>query len=186
MPLIVTAAFSNRLKPSIALVRCLMRRWSCSMMLLRYLLDRTRTRCGSLPSDLSSCTARCEAAQASSVIARGVPTLFSAFRKKCFGRVHIPPLAQIEIDRSPDFIHCPVQIAPPALHPELGLVTPPRTANRPNISVPALLEFRHVALHPTQNRRVYQDNSALSIISARSRALSLYRRYHRTHKTMIS
>ncbi|HEX4168021.1 MAG TPA: hypothetical protein VHZ55_21355 [Bryobacteraceae bacterium] len=45
-----------------AKVRCLIRRWSCSMTLSRYLLDRTRTRCGTAPTDFSSAIALCEAA----------------------------------------------------------------------------------------------------------------------------
>jgi hypothetical protein len=44
------AALSNRLKPSMGLIRCLVRRWSCSILLLRCLLDRTRTRRSSLPT----------------------------------------------------------------------------------------------------------------------------------------
>lgn len=37
--------------PSIGRVRCLMRRWSCLIILLRYLLDRTRTRRDRVSSD---------------------------------------------------------------------------------------------------------------------------------------
>src|SRR3954468_11044926 len=50
IPLIVIAAVWNRLNPSIGRVRCFTRRWSCSIPLLRYLLERTRTRFGIFPS----------------------------------------------------------------------------------------------------------------------------------------
>jgi hypothetical protein len=50
IPLIVTAAVSKRLKPSIGPIRCFTRRWSCSTSLLRNLLERTRTRFGIFPS----------------------------------------------------------------------------------------------------------------------------------------
>jgi len=33
--------------------------------------------------------------------------------------------------------------------------------NRSTVTVPALFEFRNIALDPPQNRRVRQDNSAL-------------------------
>ena len=54
IPLIVTAAVSKRLKPSIGPIRCFTRRWSCSIPLLRYLLERTRTRFGIFPSAFNS------------------------------------------------------------------------------------------------------------------------------------
>ena len=62
IPLIVAAAASKSLKPSIGRIRCLTRRWSCSIPLFRYLLERTRTRFGIFPSVFRSRTARCEAA----------------------------------------------------------------------------------------------------------------------------
>src|SRR6516225_109211 len=62
MPRIATAAVSNRLNPSIGRTRCFIRRWSCSVTLFKYLLDRTCTLPGSFPAVLSLATARCEAA----------------------------------------------------------------------------------------------------------------------------
>jgi hypothetical protein len=62
IPLIVIAAWSNRLNPSIGRIRCFTRRWSCSMRLFKYWLDRTRTRRGSSPASFISRTARCDAA----------------------------------------------------------------------------------------------------------------------------
>src|SRR3982750_1105905 len=47
IPLMVTAAVWNRVNPSIGRIRCFTRRWFCSVPLLRYLLERTRTRVGS-------------------------------------------------------------------------------------------------------------------------------------------
>jgi hypothetical protein len=82
--MIVTAAVSNRLNPSIGRIRCLIRRWSCSTTLFRYLLDRIRTRRGTVPIDFSSAIALCDAAYASSVTTRDVPLFFIALRKKRF------------------------------------------------------------------------------------------------------
>jgi hypothetical protein len=65
IPLMVTAAFSNRLNPSIGRIRCLTRRWSCSMRLFKYWLDRTLTLWESSPVSFISRTARCNAAYAS-------------------------------------------------------------------------------------------------------------------------
>src|SRR5260370_12520606 len=62
MPRIVTAAVSNRLNPSIGRIRCLIRRWSCSTRLFKYLEERICTRRGSLLISLSWDTARCAAA----------------------------------------------------------------------------------------------------------------------------
>ena len=50
MPRMVTAAVSNRLNPSIGRIRFLIRRWSRSIRLFKYLLDRTHTRCDSVPT----------------------------------------------------------------------------------------------------------------------------------------
>jgi hypothetical protein len=62
IPLIVTAAVWNRLKPSIGRIRCFTWRWSCSIPLFRYLLERTRIRFGIFRSAFNSRTARCDAA----------------------------------------------------------------------------------------------------------------------------
>ena len=42
MPLIVIAAFPNRLDPSIGYTRCFTRLWPCSIRLLSYLLVRAQ------------------------------------------------------------------------------------------------------------------------------------------------
>ncbi len=57
MPRIATAAVSNRLNPSIGRIRYLIRRWSCSMTLFKYLQERIRTRRGKVPAafNLESC-----------------------------------------------------------------------------------------------------------------------------------
>ncbi len=53
---------------------------------------------------------------------------FHRFAEEVFRSIHIPPLTEIKIDRSPDFIHRPVQIGAPALHLYICLVTAPRSA----------------------------------------------------------
>ena len=63
---------------------------------------------------------------------------------------------------------------------------PPGVADRPRITAPAFLKLRHVVLYPTQNRVCTRTTPRSAIISTTSLVLSLYRRYHRTHKTMIS
>src|SRR5215831_11135340 len=62
IPLIVTTAWSNLLNPSIGRIRCFTRRWSCSIKLFKYWLDRTFTRRGSSPSSFISRNARWDAA----------------------------------------------------------------------------------------------------------------------------
>jgi len=62
IPLMVAAAWSNRLNPGIGRIRRLTRRWPCSMRLFKYWLDRTLTILESSPASFISRTARCDAA----------------------------------------------------------------------------------------------------------------------------
>src|SRR4029077_10885879 len=68
---VVIAAFLNALKPSITVMRCFTPRWSCSIRLFRYFDERSFVFADSEPSAFSSRTARCDAAQPSSVIVCG-------------------------------------------------------------------------------------------------------------------
>jgi len=54
MARIATAAVSNRLNPSIGRIRCLIRRWSCSMTLFKYLQELIRTRRCKVPAAFNS------------------------------------------------------------------------------------------------------------------------------------
>src|SRR4029077_16606515 len=75
MPRIVTAAVSNRLNPSIGRIRCLIRRWSCSIALFKYLQERIRTRRGKVPAAFNSATTRCELPAAALRALRGTGLL---------------------------------------------------------------------------------------------------------------
>src|SRR5271169_1440074 len=61
-------------------------------------------------------------------------------------------LAQVEVHRSTLFVDCTVQVMPPALDIDEGLIHPPRGAHRPRKSVPTLFELGDVALNPTADR----------------------------------
>src|SRR4029077_603562 len=160
MPRIVTAAVSNRLNPSIGRIRSLIRRWSCSTTLFKYLQDRIRTRRGNVPASFRFVTARCDAAYPSKVITLGAPMLLRRPGKEPLDGGHITPFAQEEIDGATLFVHGAVQVNPLAAHLEIRLIHSPRTAHRPRIMVPALLKVRHVALYPTQDGRVGQHDAA--------------------------
>ncbi len=80
IPEIVTAALSNRLKPSMGRIRCFALRWSCSTRLFKCWLDRILTRHGGSPSSFSSRTARCEAASASTIRRRAKRSAATALR----------------------------------------------------------------------------------------------------------
>jgi hypothetical protein len=84
-------------------------------------------------------------------------------------------------------IHDPaLGIDPTTLDLDVGLVDAPRPADLAREAVPTLLELGNVA----QERRMMvvwaRDNPRSAIISTRSRKLSLYRRYQRTQRMMMS
>jgi hypothetical protein len=55
------------------------------------------------------------------------PNTLHRLTEKVFRSVYISPLAEIEINGSSDFVHCPIQVGPPALHLHVCLVTAPQT-----------------------------------------------------------
>src|SRR5580700_12050112 len=81
--------------------------------------------------------------------------------KETLSRSHITPSAQKEVDRAARFIDGPVQVDPLAFHLDISLVHPPRVTHRPGVRLPTLFKIRHVALHPTQDRRMSQQDTAL-------------------------
>jgi hypothetical protein len=81
--------------------------------------------------------------------------------EKSLCRVNIAISAQEEIDRPAGLVHSPIQVDPSSANLNIGLVHPPRSANRTSVSAPALLEFRQVTLDPTQNRCVRQRNATI-------------------------
>ena len=80
--------------------------------------------------------------------------LFRCPGKGPLSRRHIAPSAQEEVDRAARFIHGAIQVDPLASDFEVSLIHAPRVADGPRVPAPALLKFRHVALHPPQDGRV--------------------------------
>src|SRR5215472_12710773 len=109
IPLIVTTALSNRLNPSIGRIRCFTRRWSCSIKLFKYWLDRTFTRRG-FPIFLHfpHGAVRCRVGVQGDLC--GLARLLHRTAEKGLGRVHIPISTEKEIDRPACFVHRPIQI----------------------------------------------------------------------------
>src|SRR5271165_404963 len=81
--------------------------------------------------------------------------------KETLSRSHITPSAQKEVDRAARFIDGPVQVDPLAFHLDISLVHAPRVTHRPGVRLPTLFKIRHVALHPTQDRRMSQQDAPL-------------------------
>jgi len=75
--------------------------------------------------------------------------------------VYIAISAQEEIDSPAYLVHSPIQIDPVSPNLYVCLVHPPRSADWTSVSAPALLEFRQVTLHPTQNRCVRQRDASI-------------------------
>jgi hypothetical protein len=88
--------------------------------------------------------------------------------------------AKQEIDGLSLFVDSAVKIRPTAPDFDVGLIDAPGPSSWASEAVPVLLELRHIALDPAHDRRMRQGEPALGLISARSRKLSLYRRYQRT------
>src|SRR5215813_3087102 len=118
----VTAAWSKRLNPSIARIRCLIRRWSCSTRLFKYWLDRTFTRHGSSPVSFISRTCAMRRRIGVQRDLAGCAPVLHRMAEKALGCVHIAVSAQEEIHRLSSLVHSPIQVDPPAPHLYIGLV----------------------------------------------------------------
>src|SRR5215472_7194609 len=90
----------------------------------------------------------------------------------------------MEVDGVPCAINRPVQIRPFATDLHVGFVHTPRCSGRPREAVPAALELRRIMMYPAHDSRVGHRQATLS--HHLHQKLSLKRRYHRTHSTMIS
>ena len=135
-----------------------------------------------LPAAFNSATARCEAAYPSKVISHGTPyCLFPG--KEQLGGHYVTPFAQKKIDGSTLLIDGAIKVDPLATNLNIGLVYAPGIADRPRITVPALLKCTAA---PTAKWSYGPGDATSAIIWTRSRELSLNVRYHRTHRTMIS
>src|SRR6266481_6720291 len=136
MPRIVTAAVSKRLNPSIGRTRCLIRRWSCSTTLFKYLQDRIRTRCGNVPASFRLVTARCDAAYPSKVITLGAPCCSVALEKNRLSGCHITSFAQEKVAGSTLLIDGAIEVDPLAFDFDVGFIHSPGVAHPPRILVP--------------------------------------------------
>jgi hypothetical protein len=94
--------------------------------------------------------------------------------------------AQSEINGPAFPVNGSVKILPDTADLDIGLSTRQESPDWAGKTVPAALEFRRKTLDPAQDRLRARDRPRSAIISTRSRKLSLKRRYHRTHRTMIS
>jgi hypothetical protein len=74
--------------------------------------------------------------------------------KEPLGGCDIPPSAQEKIDGVALFIDGAIQVDLLTFDLEISLIHTPRVADRPRVPVPALLKFRHVTLHPSQDGRM--------------------------------
>src|SRR5205814_4853172 len=59
------------------------------------------------------------------------------------------------------FVHRPVQVDPSSANLNVSFVHPPGAADSTSVALPALLEFRQVALDPTQDGRVSERNASI-------------------------
>jgi hypothetical protein len=68
---------------------------------------------------------------------------------------------QQEIDREPLLIDCTIQISSSPADLDVSLVNAPRRIGRSGIMTPELLELRDVALNPSQDRCMRDNDSSL-------------------------
>src|SRR5947199_2904648 len=102
--------------------------------------------------------------------------------KQALGSIGIAERRQQEINRGACRIDRSIQVAPAALHPNVGLVDTPRPVGRFEMTSYALVEFRAIPLHPAPYGRVARQRSSSN--SSTSRNESEYRRYQRTAHRM--
>src|SRR5271168_3993345 len=82
--------------------------------------------------------------------------------EKCLGGCDIPLGTKQKIDRFALFVDRAIKISPAAFDLHIGLVDAPGPAYRSRETIPALLEFRNIALDPAHNRRMRQGEPAFS------------------------
>src|SRR6266852_8283652 len=112
IPLMVTTAFSNRLNPSIGRIRCLTRRWSCSMRLFQVLAGSDSHSLGKIARFLHfpHCAMRCRIGVQSDLCRCARVLHRTAEKSLCC--VHIAIAGQEEIDGPAGFVHGPIQVDP--------------------------------------------------------------------------
>ena len=106
--------------------------------------------------------------------------------EECLGRGDVSLGAKQNIDGLSLFVDGTIEIGPATLDFDVGFVDALRLAHRASKAVPALFEFRGIALDPPHDRRVRQRKPTLGHHLDEITKLSLYRRYQRTQSPMIS
>src|SRR5271157_5026853 len=91
---------------------------------------------------------------------RGDALTLHRLTQESLGRIHIPLPAQVEIDRLARLIHGPIQIHPLPFDPDVRFIHPPGVTYASCKPFPALLELRTIMLHPTENGRVHEVDTA--------------------------
>jgi len=137
------------LKPSIGRTRRLMRRWSCSMRLLRYWLWRIRI--GFKSASRAALPSMCRVAGnngfpvgLASVDDDAIGTAMTLQRlsKEALGRRQIPMLAEMEFDRVADAVDGSVEIHPSSADLDGGFIDMPFSGDGALAPIEALQEQR--------------------------------------------
>ena len=81
--------------------------------------------------------------------------------KQLFGGVGVAQRRKQEVNRGAGGIDGPIQIAPAALHSNVGLVHPPGFVGRLKMTPQPLFQFGATTLHPTPDGRVIRFQTAL-------------------------
>src|ERR1700676_2522744 len=133
------------------------------MMLFRYFELRTLTRRQAGCSRRKSRNARWLGTWPSSVTLRGGRSgcEASALRKNACAAAMPRSGRSMKSILRPLLVHSSVQIVPFALDRDVRLVNAPGTADRAGKSIPALLKCRNIPNHPSHDRRVRNDHTAL-------------------------
>jgi hypothetical protein len=110
----------------------------------------------------------------------------SGLGKELSGRTLAAICTQQRIDGFAVLVDGTVQIADPATHRHRCLVHSPGRMHAAGIARPSPLELGDIALHPTTNSRVGNDNAALGHHFHQIPVNQPIVRYHRTDNSMIS
>src|SRR5882762_5473178 len=84
-----------------------------------------------------------------------------SFAKECLCSGDAAIRSKQKIHRLAVLIDSAIKIIPLAPHFYISFVHAPGSIHWPCKAVPSLLELRHITTHPTKNRRVRHDNTAL-------------------------
>ena len=83
------------------------------------------------------------------------------FAEECLGSGDASIWAKQKIHCLAVLVDSPIEKVPPSPDLYIGLIHAPGSVHGPREAVPSLLELRHIANHPTINRRMRHDDAAL-------------------------